>query len=219
MWPTIRSSYNYASAPAGISTLIAFPTNGNLPVLTLIASFPTNTDTKANTTVAVTGGTSLIAIVYGYLFSPYSGEPITAFSDTNGNTYTLVTGNYETGGANYGVMCYVYLCQNANTNLNGNSVTYSYTPTGSLSGQSVQAYVYQVTNLTTFLSATSSEILNATYNINIPVTSDVIGLELLVSGNQTSQQSTDYLQASLLGISDSDVVQFQLPASNGQVPH
>ena len=207
--------YNYASAPAGISTLIAFPTNGNLPVLTLIASFPTSYDTTANT-IAVTGGTSLIAIVYGYLYSPYGGEPITAFSDTNGNTYTLVTGNYENGAA-YGVMCYVYLCQNAKTNLSGNSVTYSYTPTGSISAENVQAYVYQVTNLTTFLSTTSSEILNATYNINIPVTSDVIGLELLVSGNQTSQQSTDYLQASLLGISDSDVVQFQLPASNGQV--
>lgn len=77
--------------------------------------------------------------------------------------------------------------------------------------------VLGVTNLTTVASSISQE-LNSTYEFAVPPGTEVTGLELIVSGNQTGLDSTSFLTATLVGTTLPVPVQtFQLPLSNGAV--
>lgn len=197
----------------GSGVMIACPTNGSTPVVTLIGSsgVGVNFATSSN---AVVAGTTLVAVIKGQLFST-SGQTIASFTDTNGNVYQLAAGIHANFTGVYGAMNWVFICKSANAS--SGSVTYSYPSTAPPSSF---FNIYQVTNLGD-LPATSpfSEVLKTlNYPFSLPSTIVPFGFQLEVSGHQNSQNSDVFLTASLLNPSPtSPTFNFQLPASDGTV--
>lgn len=189
----------------------------NLPNVGRIAPFPLQNANNSNSTFPPTPATitmpsattagNLILIVTNVI-TGITGPLTVSYTDTQNNTYNVLSAGGSTGG--------VFIAVGIAESIAGGANTITIHGTGTGSTHFSIAY-----ELAAFpqpgISPNVSQILAGShYGLNIPSTSSVLGLQVIVQGNQTTTDPSAIVSVSL-NQPGAQSFTAQLPTSNGTV--
>jgi hypothetical protein len=174
---------------------------------------------------ANTGGAGLFIIIEGWAGNAsdiFTGNPdVYSVTDTSGNVYTKVGQRMSVGNPDgtFFRMAQATLFYSPNLVASaGNTITVNLTA-GPSGGTNHNVYIQQITGLGPPISFQLSQQLQCTnFPISIPNTQAILGMEIEVSGHQTSQDPTATSKLVFINAPPgTPSFTFQLPAADGTV--
>jgi hypothetical protein len=171
-----------------------------------------------------TGGAGLFIIIEGWggnATDIFTGNPdVYSVSDTPGNVYTKVGQRFTVGNPDGTFFRMAQATMFYAPNLiasGGNTITLNLTA-GVTGGSNHNVYVQQITGLGAPVSFQLSEQLQCTnFPVNIAPAQTILGMEIEVSGHQTSQDPSATSKLVFLNQPNAPSFTFQLPSSDGTV--
>jgi hypothetical protein len=214
----------WAGVLALFGTTIATPTFNTLGSGSVLggATYPQSANFGP---FANTGGAALFIIIEGSAggFSDiYTGNPdVYSVTDTAGNVYTKVGQRMSVGNPDGTFFRMAQATMFMATNLiasGGNTITVNLTA-GPAGGTNHNVYVQQITGLGPPVSFQLSQQLQCTnFPVVVPSTQSILGMEIEVSGHQTSQDPTATSKLVFINAPPgTPSFTFQLPSSDGTV--